>query len=68
MASYADSRYGLRGYRCLVTGGSKGIGAAVVEELSSLGATVSGISHPLPPMQHETASQIEAGPTGLHMR
>ena len=34
-------RYGLRGKACLVTGGTKGIGRAVVEELAQLGAEAS---------------------------
>ena len=41
-AAAASSRFGLSGLCCLVTGGTKGIGAAVVEEFSGLGARVGG--------------------------
>lgn len=36
----ALQRFGLQTVRCLVTGGTKGIGAAIVEELAGLGAKV----------------------------
>lgn len=36
----AAARYGLSGRTCLVTGGTKGIGRAVVEEMCALGGKV----------------------------
>ncbi|KAF3966226.1 hypothetical protein CMV_009653 [Castanea mollissima] len=35
-----ESRWSLQGMTALVTGGTKGIGYAVVEELASLGASI----------------------------
>lgn len=39
-AAAALQRFGLQNVRCLVTGGTKGIGEAIVEELAGLGAKV----------------------------
>lgn len=38
VAEHLVEHYGLVGKRCLVTGGSMGIGGAIVEEYAALGA------------------------------
>lgn len=56
-AEYALSRYGLQGKRCLITGATKGIGKAVVEEFCALGAEVTRAKkHPW----HETCARSHA--------
>eukprot|EP00798_Chlamydomonas_sp_ICE-L_P011343 gene11343-18964_t len=40
VAAHAGRRFGMTGQKCLVTGGTKGLGAAIVEEFSALGAEV----------------------------
>jgi 5,10-methylene-tetrahydrofolate dehydrogenase/methenyl tetrahydrofolate cyclohydrolase len=38
-------RWSLEGKQIIVTGGSKGIGKSIVEELCELGATVASLQH-----------------------
>jgi NAD(P)-dependent dehydrogenase (short-subunit alcohol dehydrogenase family) len=48
-AQHALSRYGLVGKKCLVTGATKGIGRAIVEEYCALGAEVTRVAAPCCP-------------------
>lgn len=45
VASAAFQRFALQGKSCVVTGGTKGIGFAIVNELAGLGARVSCREH-----------------------
>ena len=44
VANHVLARFGLVDKKCLVTGGTKGIGKACVEEFCKLGAVVRGSS------------------------
>ncbi|HUI10456.1 MAG TPA: SDR family oxidoreductase [Bacteroidota bacterium] len=51
MAAHPASRWTLAGKKALVTGGTKGIGAAVAEELCGLGAEVFAVARSSPDVQ-----------------
>lgn len=54
------SPWSLNGRRALVTGGSRGIGRAVVDELASLGARVVAVARDPAPLESRTDSQVSA--------
>lgn len=51
-----SARWSLRGQTALVTGASKGIGAAVAAELLALGATVIAVARQLPALEEQVAA------------
>lgn len=59
-------RYGLAGQTALVTGGTKGIGAAVVEELCALGAKVCA-AHMLSSRHRQTQQKPLLPAAGFHL-
>ncbi len=50
----------LEGRRALVTGGSRGIGLAVVEELAGLGANVVAVARDVEPLAGRTGDNVHA--------
>ncbi|SNR52321.1 SDR family oxidoreductase [Hymenobacter mucosus] len=56
-----SARWSLKGQVALVTGASKGIGAAVAAELLALGATVVAVARQLPALEEQVAAWREQG-------
>jgi len=59
IASYTESLFSLEGKLAVVTGGSQGIGLAIVESLARAGADVIAVSYDLPDGASEARSVVE---------
>ncbi|KQS99856.1 SDR family oxidoreductase [Cellulomonas sp. Leaf395] len=59
IASYTESLFSLEGRLAVVTGGSQGIGLAIVESLARAGADVIAVSHDIPDGASEARSTVE---------
>jgi 2-deoxy-D-gluconate 3-dehydrogenase len=59
IASYTESLFSLEGKTAVVTGGSQGIGLAIVEVLARAGADIIAVSYDLPDGASEARSTVE---------
>lgn len=60
-STFSAARWSLQGQVAVVTGASKGIGAAITEELLRLGATVLAVARTAPPLEQQVADWQAAG-------